>query len=297
MATEQIIGGDKAVEHQEEQIDVTNLIKMLSIQMANQGTQIQAQIKELENNLTKKIEKSEVEQEEKLIKTEFKIKQEFENRIQPMENKVQLLETDIDTIRIECCADKNSVKTNISQVIDEVDRLNNDVSFLSEEMRQLNIERNKTKELIAKPNLLLQVTDDKPKFDGNKKGLHPIKFIKKLENYIENFRIEGIHQVHTAVECLEADVRIWAEMHMNEWNNFENFKQDFVDYYWSTTIQEKIRASIYEPRTYDRRLGSYKETKLALELIELDGQGCPNIAVVTDGAWSKQSYRTNYNAL
>ncbi|KAK4883929.1 hypothetical protein RN001_000200 [Aquatica leii] len=156
MATEQIIDGDKAVEHQEEQIDVTNLIKMLSIQMANEGTQIQAQIKELENNLTKKIEKSEVEQEKKLIKTEFKIKQEFENRIQPMENKVQLLETDIDTIRIECSADKNSVKTNISQVIDEVDRLNNDVSFLNKEIRQLNIERNKTKELIAKPNLLLQ---------------------------------------------------------------------------------------------------------------------------------------------
>ncbi|KAK4879386.1 hypothetical protein RN001_007532 [Aquatica leii] len=166
--------------------------------------------------LRPKIEQSKVEQEEKLIKTEFKIKQEFENRIQPKENKVQLLETDIDTIRIECSVDKNSVEGNISQIIDEVDRLNNDVSFVSKEIRPLNIERNKTKQLISKPNLLLQVTDDKPKFDRNKKGLHPIKFIRKLENYHENFRIEGIHQVHTALECLEADVRILAEMHMNE---------------------------------------------------------------------------------
>ncbi|KAK4882229.1 hypothetical protein RN001_005548 [Aquatica leii] len=40
-----------------------------------------------------------------------------------------------------------------------------------------------------------------------------------------------------------------------------------------------------------------EEAKLAVELEEVDDQGCPNIAVVTDGAWSKRSYRTNYNAL
>jgi hypothetical protein len=39
-----------------------------------------------------------------------------------------------------------------------------------------------------------------------------------------------------------------------------------------------------------------EEARLAIEKAEVDLYGRPKIAVVTDGAWSKRSYKRNYNA-
>ncbi|XP_022160289.1 uncharacterized protein LOC111026498 isoform X3 [Myzus persicae] len=44
-------------------------------------------------------------------------------------------------------------------------------------------------------------------------------------------------------------------------------------------------------------LAGKEEGRLAVERGDVDQQGRPKIAVVADGAWSKRSYRTNYNAL
>jgi len=40
-----------------------------------------------------------------------------------------------------------------------------------------------------------------------------------------------------------------------------------------------------------------EEKRLAIENGDLDPKGRPKIAVIADGAWSKRSYKTNYNAL
>lgn len=40
-----------------------------------------------------------------------------------------------------------------------------------------------------------------------------------------------------------------------------------------------------------------EEARHAIERGDLDQRGRPKIAVIADGAWSKRSYRTNYNAL
>lgn len=39
-----------------------------------------------------------------------------------------------------------------------------------------------------------------------------------------------------------------------------------------------------------------EEKRLAIERGDVDQDGRPKIAVIADGAWSKRSYRTNYNA-
>lgn len=44
-------------------------------------------------------------------------------------------------------------------------------------------------------------------------------------------------------------------------------------------------------------LAGKEEGRLAVERGDVDQDGRPKIAVVADGAWSKRSYRTNYNAL
>ena len=44
-------------------------------------------------------------------------------------------------------------------------------------------------------------------------------------------------------------------------------------------------------------IAAQEEAKLAIEKGEVDYLGRPKIAVVADGAWSKRSYKTKYNAL
>lgn len=39
-----------------------------------------------------------------------------------------------------------------------------------------------------------------------------------------------------------------------------------------------------------------EETKLARECGDVDAEGDPTFTVVANGAWSKQSYQTNYSA-
>ncbi|KAK5648029.1 hypothetical protein RI129_002921 [Pyrocoelia pectoralis] len=40
-----------------------------------------------------------------------------------------------------------------------------------------------------------------------------------------------------------------------------------------------------------------EESQLAMECGDVNSEGTPLISVIVDGAWSKRSYRTNYNAL
>lgn len=47
----------------------------------------------------------------------------------------------------------------------------------------------------------------------------------------------------------------------------------------------------------EMQLAGKEEKRLAVENRDIDSQGRPTIAVIADGAWSKHSYKTNYNAL
>lgn len=47
----------------------------------------------------------------------------------------------------------------------------------------------------------------------------------------------------------------------------------------------------------EMQLAGKEEKRLAIENGDVDSKGRPKIAVIADGAWSKRSYKTNYNAL
>lgn len=47
----------------------------------------------------------------------------------------------------------------------------------------------------------------------------------------------------------------------------------------------------------DMELAGKEEAKIAIENNDVDAEGRPMIAVIADGAWSKRSYKTKYNAL
>jgi len=59
----------------------------------------------------------------------------------------------------------------------------------------------------------------------------------------------------------------------------------------------KISDSMYEVAFEEMKAAGVEEAKNALEKDEVDELGRPCITVVADGAWSKRSYKTNYNAL
>lgn len=45
------------------------------------------------------------------------------------------------------------------------------------------------------------------------------------------------------------------------------------------------------------KMAAKEEAKLAIERGDINENGIPLITVVADGAWSKRSYKSNYNAL
>jgi len=45
------------------------------------------------------------------------------------------------------------------------------------------------------------------------------------------------------------------------------------------------------------RLAGMEEKRLALEVGDIDEDGIPICPVITDGQWSKRSYKTKYDAL
>jgi hypothetical protein len=57
-------------------------------------------------------------------------------------------------------------------------------------------------------------------------------------------------------------------------------------------VAEKIKESLWEKM----QEAAIEEKQKAIECGDIDENGTPVIAVIADGAWSKRSYRTNYNA-
>jgi len=63
------------------------------------------------------------------------------------------------------------------------------------------------------------------------------------------------------------------------------------------TLHTEIFMHVHDIAWKEMELAGQEEKRLAIENGDLDIKGRPKIAVIADGAWSKRSYKTNYNAL
>ncbi|CAI6367305.1 unnamed protein product [Macrosiphum euphorbiae] len=61
-------------------------------------------------------------------------------------------------------------------------------------------------------------------------------------------------------------------------------------------VHNDVYQHMYDLAWNEMAAAGKEEAKLAIEKGEVDLQGRPKIAVITDGAWSKRSYKRNYNA-
>lgn len=62
-------------------------------------------------------------------------------------------------------------------------------------------------------------------------------------------------------------------------------------------LHTEIFMHVHDIAWKEMELAGQEEKRLAIENGDLDIKGRPKIAVIADGAWSKRSYKTNYNAL
>lgn len=61
--------------------------------------------------------------------------------------------------------------------------------------------------------------------------------------------------------------------------------------------ESKVANAIHETAWEEMKDAGEKEKTIAIENGRVDADGIPYITVIVDGAWSKRSYRVNYNAL
>lgn len=61
-------------------------------------------------------------------------------------------------------------------------------------------------------------------------------------------------------------------------------------------VHKDVHHHMYDVASSEMEAADKEEAKLATEKGEADLQGRPKIAVITDGAWRKRSYKSNFNA-
>jgi hypothetical protein len=62
-------------------------------------------------------------------------------------------------------------------------------------------------------------------------------------------------------------------------------------------VENQVLNNVKEVAINEMIDAGQEELRLALEAGEVDSNGVGMITVIVDGAWSKRSYKTNYNAL
>lgn len=63
------------------------------------------------------------------------------------------------------------------------------------------------------------------------------------------------------------------------------------------SVHNEIATYFNEISWEEIELAGKEEEKIAIQKNDVDADGRPMIAVIADGAWSKRSYKTKYNAL
>lgn len=95
--------------------------------------------------------------------------------------------------------------------------------------------------------VIMMQTPVKPTFSG--KGLHPMDFIEDLQKYLTKMNYQDA-ALDTALDCLSGEAKNWSKIYSEKWQNFEEFKFDFLNQYWGREAQNQVK----------RRLGSQRWT-------------------------------------
>ena len=86
-----------------------------------------------------------------------------------------------------------------------------------------------------------------PKF-RNKTLKHPIKFLEELDKYFKKMKTPLHEQLDVVLEALEEEAQYWAGIFQVSWTNFMDFRNDFLQSFWSESEQIQLRRRITNHR-------------------------------------------------
>lgn len=104
----------------------------------------------------------------------------------------------------------------------------------------------------------MKLQEDKPdKFD-DVSTLTPKEFIRELRHYFIESHIPSDRQLRVTEKYLSGQPKMWYKAFRYSFQTFDEFVERFLNKYWGSEVQNKIRSSLYS-----RRYASTMPTKYA----------------------------------
>lgn len=83
----------------------------------------------------------------------------------------------------------------------------------------------------------------KPEFEGGTKS-NPVVFLKLFEQYCNFYKFNEVERIELIKTCFSLTVLEWFELNEHRWHNFQQFKSDFLAYFWSEDKQYIQRTQL-----------------------------------------------------
>ena len=109
----------------------------------------------------------------------------------------------------------------------------------------------------------LAMREKKPPAYCGAEGQHPVKFLEELEDYFKECQIPHERRIHTAISCLSGKMEEWGLVFKDRWEDYGQFRRQFLTEFWSCTQQEEVRRAITIGH-WDRRDGTMTEHLIRL---------------------------------
>jgi hypothetical protein len=92
----------------------------------------------------------------------------------------------------------------------------------------------------------------KPSFSGKSTDIHPLQFLRDLDDYVSYYGGTPRQQLNLVMSCLKGEAKTFARAFHYRYKNFTEFKAIFKTFYWSVEKQRKVRESLFRG-TYSSR--------------------------------------------
>lgn len=73
---------------------------------------------------------------------------------------------------------------------------------------------------------------------------HPVRFLQRFESYFRASRVSSEEKLEIVKGCLGGSAADWLSVRQAGWNNFNDFQEDFLNFFWSEERQHLERARI-----------------------------------------------------
>ena len=104
---------------------------------------------------------------------------------------------------------------------------------------------------------------DLPSFDGNIEKVHPVDFIENLELYYKVRRTSDSVKLVEVGRKITSKAADWYKVSKQSFNSFNQFKVEFLKYFWGDKVQKRVRATLFKPDQYKSNSGDFASYFLA----------------------------------